>query len=170
MKKYYTRVCNFAYGKSSIELVREKKNLPLNGNKRISFGQIEILTRTSVKIINLKDIKKLPKSQREKINKELKIIIKKNNNFSNLNFKKIPNIMGVLLKSKFEKFLFFLTIILRSLLIFSFSNLGNFFISLRSIILIEVRVRISICPNEIFLLPFIGRFLFFLTSSIEDLP
>ena len=43
MKKYYTRVCNFAYGKSSIELVRKKKkNLPLNGNKKISFGQIEI--------------------------------------------------------------------------------------------------------------------------------
>ena len=33
MKKYYTRACNFAYGKSSIRLVREKKNLPLNGNK-----------------------------------------------------------------------------------------------------------------------------------------
>ena len=45
MKKYYTRACNFAYGKFSIELVRKKKNLPLNGNKKISFGQIEILTR-----------------------------------------------------------------------------------------------------------------------------
>ena len=44
MKKYYTRACNFAYGKSSIELVRKKKNLPLNGNKKISFGKIEILT------------------------------------------------------------------------------------------------------------------------------
>ena len=28
MKKYYTRVCNFAYGKSSIELVRKKKKSP----------------------------------------------------------------------------------------------------------------------------------------------
>ena len=96
MKKYYTRACNFAYGKSSIELVRKKKNLPLNGNKKISFGQIEILTRTSIKIIDLKDIKKLPKSLKEKINKDLKIIIKKNKNFSNLNFNKIPNIMGIL--------------------------------------------------------------------------
>ena len=77
MKKYYTRVCNFAYGKSSIELIRKKKNLPLNGNKKISFGQIEILTRTSIEIIDLKDIKKLPKSLKEKINKDLKIIIKK---------------------------------------------------------------------------------------------
>jgi len=96
MKKYYTRVCNFAYGQSSIELVRKKKNLPLNGNKKISFGQIEILTRTSIKIIDLKDIKKLPKPLRKKINKDLKIIVKKNKNFSSLNFNKIPNIMGVL--------------------------------------------------------------------------
>jgi len=96
MKKYYTRACNFAYGKSSIELVRKKINLPLNGNKKISFGQIEILTRTLIKIIDLKDIKKLPKSLKEKINKDLKIIVKKNKNFSSLNFNKIPNIMGIL--------------------------------------------------------------------------
>ena len=96
MKKYYTRVCNFAYGKSSIKLVREKKNLSLNGNKEFSFSQIEIITRNSKKRIDLKDIKKLPRLLRKKINQDLKTIIKKNNNFSNLNFKKIPNIMGVL--------------------------------------------------------------------------
>ena len=96
MKKYYTRVCNFAYGKSSIKLVREKKNLPLNGNKEFSFNQIEIITRDSRKIIDLKNIKKLSKLLREKIDKDLKIITKKNNNFSNLNFNKNPNIMGVL--------------------------------------------------------------------------
>ena len=96
MKKYYTRVCNFSYGKSSIKLVNKKKNLPLNGNKEFSFSQIEIITRDSKKIINLKDIKKLPKSLRDKVEKNLNIIIKKNNNFSNLNFKKIPNIMGIL--------------------------------------------------------------------------
>ena len=33
---------------------------------------------------------------KEKINKDLKIIIKKNKNFSSLNFNKIPNIMGIL--------------------------------------------------------------------------
>ena len=96
MKKYYTRVCNFAYGKSSIKLVREKKNLPLNGNKEFSFSQIEIITRNSKKRIDLKDIKKLPRLLKEKINQDLKNIIKKNNNFSNLNFRKIPNIMGIL--------------------------------------------------------------------------
>ena len=96
MKKYYTRVCNFAYGKSSIKLIKKKINLPLNGNKELSFSQLEIITRDSKKIIDLKNIKKLPKLQRKKIDQDLKIIIKKNNNFSNLNFKKIPNIMGVL--------------------------------------------------------------------------
>ena len=96
MKKYYTRVCNFAYGKSSIKLINQKKNLPLNGNKKFSFSQIEIITRDSKKTIDLTDIKRLSKSLRDKVNKDLKIIIKKNNNFSNLNFKKIPNIMGVL--------------------------------------------------------------------------
>ena len=96
MKKYYTRVCNFAYGKSSVRLVNEKKNLPLNGDKKFSFSQIEIITRDSKKIIDLTDLKRLSKSLRNKVNKDLKIIIKKNNNFSNLNFKKIPNIMGVL--------------------------------------------------------------------------
>ena len=96
MKKYYTRACNFAYGKSSTKLVKKRINLPLNGSKELSFSQIEIITRDSKKIISLKDIKKLPKLQREKINKDLKIIIKKNNNFSNLNFKKLPNIMGIL--------------------------------------------------------------------------
>ena len=96
MKKYYTRVCNFVYGKLSVKLVKKKKTLPLNGNKEISFSQIEIISRDSKKKIDIKDIKKLPKLLREKINQDLKIIVKKNKNFSNLNFKKIPNIMGVL--------------------------------------------------------------------------
>jgi len=96
MKKYYTRVCNFAYGKSSIKLVNKKKNLPLNGNKEFSFSKVEIITRNSRKMIDLHDIKKLSKLLRKKINKDLKTIVKKNNNFSNLNFKNIPNIMGVL--------------------------------------------------------------------------
>ena len=96
MKKYYTRVCNFYYGLSSVKLVNQKKNLPLNGNKEISFNKVEIITRYSKKIIDIKDIKKLPKSLKNKINKDLQIIIKKNKNFSQLDFKKIPNIMGVL--------------------------------------------------------------------------
>ena len=96
MEKYYTRVCNFYYNKVSIKLVNQKKTLPLNGIKEISFSQIEIISRNSKKLINLRDIKKLPTILRNKINNDLKIIIKKKKNFSNLNFKKNPNIMGVL--------------------------------------------------------------------------
>jgi len=96
MKKYYTRVCNFTYGKSSVKLVNQKKTLCLNGYKEISFSQIEIISRDSKKTIDLKDIKKLSKSLRLKIESDIKIITRKNNNFSNLNFKKIPNIMGIL--------------------------------------------------------------------------
>ena len=96
MKKYYTRACNFVYGKTSVELVNQKKTLPLNGSKEISFSHIEIISRDSKKKININDIKKISKLLRKKVDKDLKIIIKKKNNFSNLNFKKIPNIMGIL--------------------------------------------------------------------------
>ena len=96
MKKYYTRACNFFYGKSSIKLVEQKKTLPLNGNKKISFNKIEIISRDSKKIITINDIKRLPQTLKKKIEIDILIITKKNRNFSNLNFKKTPNIMGIL--------------------------------------------------------------------------
>ena len=77
MKKYYTRVCNFAYGKSSIKLVNKKKNLPLHNNKEISFNKIEIISRNSKKTIVINDNKKLPQAMKDKVNKDLKVIIKK---------------------------------------------------------------------------------------------
>ena len=49
MKKYYTRACNFVYGKLSVKLVNQKKTLPLNGSKEISFSHIEIISRDSKK-------------------------------------------------------------------------------------------------------------------------
>jgi dihydropteroate synthase len=96
MKKHYTRACNFFYGKSSVKLVNQKKNLPLNGNKEISFNQIEIISRDFKKIISINSVKNLSKLLRKKVDQDLETIIKKNINFSNLNFKKIPNIMGIL--------------------------------------------------------------------------
>ena len=96
MEKYYTRVCNFYYGKLSTKLVEQKKTLPLNGNKEISFNKIEIISRRKKKLIKIKDIKKQPIDLRKKIDNDIKNIIKKKKNFSNLNFKKIPNIMGIL--------------------------------------------------------------------------
>ena len=77
MKKHYTRACNFFYGHLSSKLVKQKKNLPLNGNKEISFNQVEIITRSSKKIVSLIDIKKLPKLLKKKVIDDLKVIIKK---------------------------------------------------------------------------------------------
>ena len=96
MSRYYTRLCNLYYGNSSKKLVNKNKTIPLNGIKEISFDQIEIITRNSKKKIFVNQIKYLPKLIKRKINSDLKKIKSKKKNFSNLNFKKIPNIMGVL--------------------------------------------------------------------------
>ncbi len=96
MSRYYTRVCNFYYGNHSKKLVNKNKSIPFNGIKEISFDQIEILTRNSKRKIFINQIKYLPKIPRVKINLDLKKIKSKKKNFSNLNFKKIPNILGVL--------------------------------------------------------------------------
>ena len=45
MDKYYTKPCNFYFGKNSIKKVQKKKSLPLGGNKLISFDTIEIISR-----------------------------------------------------------------------------------------------------------------------------
>ena len=96
MSRYYTRVCNLYYGKSSKKLVNKKKTIPLNGIEEISFDQIEIITRNSKKKIFVNQIKYLPKLIRGKINSDIKKIRSKKKNFSNFNFAMIPNIMGVL--------------------------------------------------------------------------
>ena len=96
MRRYYTRACNFYYGNLSKELVKRRKSIPLHQIKEISFDNIEIITRKSKKKISIDKIKYLPRNLRNKINFDLKKINSKKKNFSNLNFKKIPNILGVL--------------------------------------------------------------------------
>ena len=49
MSKYYTRACNFYYGKSSLEMLKLKKALPLHGNKKLSFDTVEILSKKKKK-------------------------------------------------------------------------------------------------------------------------
>ena len=56
MLRYYTRACNFYYGEDSKKLVKQKKTLPLNGRKDISFDQIEIITRKSKKKVSIKKL------------------------------------------------------------------------------------------------------------------
>ncbi len=96
MRRFYTRVCNFYYGDRSKILVKKKETIPLNGNKELSFDQIQIISRKYKKRISIKELKKLPKLIKKQVTIDLKKITSKKKNFSNLNFKKLPNIMGVL--------------------------------------------------------------------------
>ena len=96
MNRYYTRVCNFYYGNKSKFLVNKKKTLPLSGNKEISFDHIEIISRNSKKKISIKKLNSLSGLLKKKIILDLKKITSKRKNFANLNFQKIPNIMGIL--------------------------------------------------------------------------
>jgi len=57
---------------------------------------MEIVKFHLIKLKFFLEIKNLSIPLKNKIFKDIKIIIKKNKNFSNLNFNKIPNIMGVL--------------------------------------------------------------------------
>ena len=78
MTKYYTRACNFYYGKLSRRLVKNKKTLPLFGRKEISFDKLEIFTKNKKKIfskiIDLKKVNSLPKLIRVKIYADIKKI------------------------------------------------------------------------------------------------
>ena len=96
MIKYYTRACNFYYGSLSKKLVKTKNALPLCGDKRISFNQIEIFSKNkkkvTSKIINIKKINFLPKSIKTKVVKDIKKITLKRKFFN----KKNHFLMGIL--------------------------------------------------------------------------
>ncbi len=96
MQRYYTRACNFYFGNQSKILVNKKKSIPLHQIKEISFDHVEIITRKNIRRISINQIKKLPNNLKKKINLDLRNINSKKINFSNFNFKKIPNILGVL--------------------------------------------------------------------------
>ena len=67
MSRYYTRVCNFYYGSQSKALIKKAKSLPLNGNNLISFDEIEIISRKSIKKLSIKKINDLPHDSWERI-------------------------------------------------------------------------------------------------------
>ena len=77
MDKYYTRPCNFYFGKQSKKKVQKKETLAIGGNSLISFDSIEIISRKNKKLINIKQIKNLRKNLREKINFDITNIVKK---------------------------------------------------------------------------------------------
>ncbi len=96
MPRYYTKACNFYYGSKSKKLVKEKKAFPLNGNNKISFDEIEIISRSSKRKISIKNIKYLPNNLKERVNEDIKNITKVRKNFLNLKSDSIPLIMGIL--------------------------------------------------------------------------
>ena len=81
MRRYYTRVCNFYYGDKSKFLVNKKKTLPLNGNKELSFDQIQIISRKLNKKISINQINKLPRLLKNQLNFDLKNIVSKKKKF-----------------------------------------------------------------------------------------
>mgnify|MGYP003685601967 CR=1 FL=1 len=96
MTKYYTRACNFYYGKLSTKLVKNKKTFPLCGNKEISFDKIEIFSKNKKKvlskIVDVKKISLLPKLIKTKVFLDIKKITSKRKLFN----KKKHVLMGVL--------------------------------------------------------------------------
>ena len=86
MPRYYTRACNFYYGSESKLLVNNNKTIPLNGNKKISFDHIEIISRTSKKKISINKINDLKKSLKEQIKFDLKKIKSKKKEFFKFKF------------------------------------------------------------------------------------
>ena len=95
MEKYYTRACNFYYGKNSLEKVKKKLALPLSNNNLLSFDTIELITRKSKKKINIKNIKFQSKKLQLKIKKDINLITKKKK-FKKLNLSKTPILMGII--------------------------------------------------------------------------
>ena len=81
MKKYYTRACNFFYGSTSKKLVKKKSAFALCGDHLVSFNQVEIFTRNkkkiNSKIIDIKNLNKLPLVVRKKVSKDIKKISNK---------------------------------------------------------------------------------------------
>ena len=95
MQKYYTRACNFYYNRTSKEKIKKKISLPIGGSNLISFDSIEIISRNSKKIINIKNINKLPLKIKKKVLFDIKNICKIKK-ISGLKLKKLPLLMGIL--------------------------------------------------------------------------
>ena len=95
MDKYYTKPCNFYFGKNSISKIKKKKSLPLHGNRLVSFDTIEIISRKSSKTLGILEVKLLPKKIKYKVQQDLKKITQKKN-FKNLKFSSSPVLMGII--------------------------------------------------------------------------
>ena len=96
MNRYYTRACNFYYGKNSRKLINLKKTLPLNNRKDISFDNIQIISRNASRKISIHGINKLPNYLKKQVKRDLLNITKKVKSFLNINFNNEIHLMGIL--------------------------------------------------------------------------
>ncbi len=95
MDKYYTKPCNFYFGKNSISKFKKKESLPLHGNRLVSFDTIEIISRKGSKTLGILEVKLLPKKVKYKVQQDLKKITQKKR-FKNLKFSSSPVLMGII--------------------------------------------------------------------------
>ena len=95
MQKYYTRACNFYFGKTSKEKNKRKLSFTLGSNHSISFDSIEIISRNFKRKISIKNINTLPLKIKKKVLFDLKNICK-NKKIVSLKLKDLPILMGVL--------------------------------------------------------------------------
>ncbi len=95
MDKYYTKPCNFYFGKNSISKFKKKETLPLHGNRLVSFDSIEIISRKGSKTLGILELKLLPKKVKYKVQQDLKKITQKKR-FKNLKFSSSPVLMGII--------------------------------------------------------------------------
>jgi len=99
MRVYYTRACNFVYGKEAGILIKKKLALPLNSRQDLAFKSLEIIKRkhnkTTSNLINISDIKKLKGNILLTVKKDLENI-KKKKKFHKINLLKEPLLMGVI--------------------------------------------------------------------------
>ena len=96
MNRYYTRACNFYYGQNSRILINQKKTLPLNDRKDISFDNIQIISRNFSKKVSIHEINKLPNYLKKQVRKDLSNITKKVKSFLKIKFNKEIHLMGIL--------------------------------------------------------------------------
>jgi dihydropteroate synthase len=98
MHKIYVRPIGFSYGSNAFKLIKNKKALPICGNKNISFSQIEVIVRDSknqYKILDISKINTLPKSLAPTVKKKIKNISSKRKKLLKLDLLKF-HIFGVL--------------------------------------------------------------------------
>ena len=98
MHKIYVRPISLSYGSNAIKLIKNKKALPICGNKNICFSQIEVIVRDSKNQYTIFDISKIntiPKSLASTVKKKIKNISSKRKNILKLDLSKF-HIFGVL--------------------------------------------------------------------------